>query len=376
MSKTTQIVLSGYYGFDNIGDEAVLYAILSALRKAIKDVEVTVLSNNPDKTKALYGVKSVNRWNLKEVAKAIKASDMLISGGGSLLQDTTSGKTIPYYLAIVKIAQFYKKKVVFYSQGIGPVNKGISKWLIKKVVNKVDGIYVRDTSSKRLLEEIGIKKPVGAALDPVLGIEVAEESIIRPKRKTVGVYIRPWMDEAHDKNLINSMISGLVYLIEKGYRVCFIPMHYEQDREITSKLARKAKKVAIQEENIEAKQLENSIEVLDKMLSIHEVMNYTAGFEMVIGMRLHSLIMAVASKVPVLALSYDPKVTEFMKEMELRDCLNTNELTEENFYNAVKEVEAHREAQKEHLCRVFKKKKSRIDLPIEYIKRIMSTTKK
>ena len=53
MSKTTQIVLSGYYGFDNIGDEAVLYAILSALRKTIKDVEVTVLSNNPDKTKAL-----------------------------------------------------------------------------------------------------------------------------------------------------------------------------------------------------------------------------------------------------------------------------------------------------------------------------------
>ena len=71
MSSTTKIVLSGYYGFDNIGDEAVLYSILSALRKEIKDVEVTVLSNNPDKTKALYGVKSVNRWKLKEVAKVI-----------------------------------------------------------------------------------------------------------------------------------------------------------------------------------------------------------------------------------------------------------------------------------------------------------------
>lgn len=376
MSKTTQIVLSGYYGFDNIGDEAVLYAILSALRREIKDVEVTVLSNNPDKTKALYGVKSINRWQLKEVAKVIKASDMLISGGGSLLQDATSGKTIPYYLAIVKIAQFYKKKVVFYSQGIGPVNKKISKWLIKKVVNKVDGIYVRDTSSKKLLEEIGVKKPIGAALDPVLGIEVSEESIIRPERKTVGVYIRPWMDEGHDNNLISSMIPGLVYLIEKGYRLCFIPMHYEQDREITSKIAIKVKKAAAKKAAIEAKQLENSIEVLDKMLSIHEVMSYTAGFDMVIGMRLHSLIMAAASKVPVLALSYDPKVTEFMKEMELKDCINTNELTEENFYHAVEKVEANKEAQKEHLCRVFKKKKSRIDLPIEYIKRIISTAKK
>ena len=376
MSKTTQIVLSGYYGFDNIGDEAVLYAILSALRKEIKEVEVTVLSNNPDKTKALYGVKSVNRWNMKEVAKVIKASDMLISGGGSLLQDVTSGKTVPYYLAIVKIAQFYKKKVVFYSQGIGPVNKRINRWLIKKVVNKVDGIYVRDTSSKKLLEEIGIKKPVGVALDPVLGIEIPEESIIRPERKTVGVYIRPWMDENHDKNLINSMIPGLVYLIEKGYRLCFIPMHYEQDREITTKIAREVKKAVSQKETLESKKLEHAIEVLDKMLSIHEVMIYTAGFDMVVGMRLHSLIMAAASKVPVLALSYDPKVTEFMKEMELKHCLNTNELTEDSFYHAVKEVEEKKENQKAHLSRILKKKKNRIYLPIECVKRIINTSGK
>ena len=376
MSKTTQIVLSGYYGFDNIGDEAVLYAILSALRKEIKEIEVTVLSNNPDKTKALYGVKSVNRWNMKEVAKVIKASDMLISGGGSLLQDVTSGKTVPYYLAIVKIAQFYKKKVVFYSQGIGPVNKRINRWLIKKVVNKVDGIYVRDTSSKKLLQEIGIKKPVGAALDPVLGIEIPEESIIRPERKTVGVYIRPWMDENHDKNLINSMIPGLVYLIEKGYRLCFIPMHYEQDREITTKIAREVKKAVSQKETLESKKLEYAIEVLDKMLSIHEVMIYTAGFDMVVGMRLHSLIMAAASKVPVLALSYDPKVTEFMKEMELKHCLNTNELTEDSFYHAVKEVEEKKENQKAHLSRILKKKKGRIYLPIECVKRIINTSGK
>ena len=127
MSNTNKIVLSGYYGFDNIGDEAVLFSIITALRKEIKDVHITVLSNNPDKTKALYGVESVNRWDIKAVARSIKESDLLISGGGSLLQDVTSSKTIPYYLAIVKIAQFYKKKVVFYSQGIGPVNKGISR---------------------------------------------------------------------------------------------------------------------------------------------------------------------------------------------------------------------------------------------------------
>ena len=371
MSNTTKIVLSGYYGFDNIGDEAVLYSILSALRKELKNVEVTVLSNNPDKTKALYGVNSVNRWKLKEVAKVIKESDLLISGGGSLLQDVTSSKTVPYYLAIVKIAQFYKKKVVFYSQGIGPVNKGFSRWLIKAVVNKVDGIYVRDEASKVLLEEIGIKKNIGTALDPVLGIEVPEEAKGGPTSKTVGVYIRPWMNEEHDQNLLESLTPGLVYLLEKGYKLCFIPMHYEQDREISSQLAKVVKKSAIETGKIDKAVLDKSIEVVDKMLSIQEVMVYTSGFEMVIGMRLHSLIMAAASKVPVLALSYDPKVTQFMREMEVPYCINTTEVTKENFLEAVQKVEASKEEQARHLNEVLESKKERIYLPINRIKELV-----
>ncbi|MBP3888670.1 MAG: polysaccharide pyruvyl transferase CsaB [Cellulosilyticum sp.] len=369
MSNTTKIVLSGYYGFDNIGDEAVLYSILSTLRRELKDIEVTVLSNKPDKTKALYGVNSVNRWNIKEVTKVIKESDMLISGGGSLLQDVTSSKTVPYYLAIVKIAQLFRKKVVFYSQGIGPVNKGFSRWLIKAVVNKVDGIYVRDEASKALLETIGIKKPVGSALDPVLGIEVPTGH--KQTMQTVGVYIRPWIDEAHDQNLISSMIPGLCYLLEKGYSLCFIPMHYEQDREIANTLAKAVKKAALESGKLEKAELDRKLEVVDKMLSIQEVMVYTSSFEMVIGMRLHSLIMAAASKVPVIALSYDPKVTQFMKEMELDYCLNTTELTEQNFLAEVQKVEEGKAEQVEHLNKVLERKKERIYLPVTRIKELI-----
>ncbi len=149
-----KIVISGYYGFDNIGDEAVLYTIISTLKSEIPDVSITVLSNNPEKTAELYEVKSINRWDIKSIARVIKNSDMLISGGGSLLQDITSSKTIPYYLAIVKIAQLYRKKVVFYSQGIGPVDKKLGRSLIKRVANKVDAIFVRDIASKDLLQEI------------------------------------------------------------------------------------------------------------------------------------------------------------------------------------------------------------------------------
>ena len=372
MSNTNKIVLSGYYGFDNIGDEAVLYSIIAALRKEIKEVEITVLSNNPEKTKGLYGVNSVNRWDMKAVAKAIKESDMLISGGGSLLQDVTSGKTVPYYLAIVKIAQFYKKKVVFYSQGIGPVNKGYSRWFIKKVVNKVDGIFVRDRASKKLLEEIGIKKPIGEALDPVLGIELPDGKEVAKTDQVVGIYIRPWQDAVHDKNLKDSLVPGLIYLLEKGYKLCFIPMHYEQDLEIAKALAKEVKEATKGNKHLDKKNLEESIKVVDKMLSIKEVLIYTASFDFIIGMRLHSLIMAAASKVPVMALSYDPKVTEFMNEIEVSHCLDTVTLTEESVMKELKAVEASKEGQKSHLEEILKVKKERIYLPVWRIKELLN----
>lgn len=372
MSNTVKVVLSGYYGFDNIGDEAVLYSIISALKKELKNIEIIVLSNNPDKTKALYGVESVNRWDFKAIRKVIKASNLLISGGGSLLQDVTSSKTVPYYLAIVWMAQFYKKKVVFYSQGIGPVNKGINRWLIKKFVNKVDGIYVRDKASKAFLEEIGIKKPIGAALDPVLGIEVPKEKSLPTGHKSVGIYIRPWHSEEHDKKLMHSLIPGLLFLMEQGYRLCFIPMHYEQDRAISAELAKEVKKAANQLDKFSKQDVEQSIEVVDKMLSIQEVMDYTSSFEMVIGMRLHSLIMATASRVPVVALSYDPKVTEFMNEMEFKECINTEEVTEDGLLDKIKIVEASRQEHIDHINEVLERKSDRIYLPVKQIKTLLS----
>ena len=90
MSK--KILLSGYYGFDNVGDEAVLFSIVRDLRAVMGDeAEITVLSNNPETTSARYDVRAVDRWNKKTLLTEIKACDLFISGGGSLLQDVTSG---------------------------------------------------------------------------------------------------------------------------------------------------------------------------------------------------------------------------------------------------------------------------------------------
>ena len=105
------ILISGYYGFDNIGDESILRTLVSSLREHIPDCSLTVLSHNPASTREKYGVEAVDRMSPMAILRAVKKCDMLISGGGSLLQDVTSSKSLHYYLSIIRCAEFFHKKV-------------------------------------------------------------------------------------------------------------------------------------------------------------------------------------------------------------------------------------------------------------------------
>ena len=365
MANTYKIVISGYYGFDNIGDEAVLYTIISTLKKEISGAKIMVLSNNPEKTAQIYGVQSINRWDFKNIARVIRNCDLLVSGGGSLLQDVTSSKTIPYYLAIVKLAQMYKKKVVFYSQGIGPVNKKLGRWLIKRVANKVDAIFVRDEASKTLLQEIGVKKEIGVAIDPVLGIATTNKK--DKLGKTVGIYIRPWENEEQNQKMIISMKEGLVKLLEDGYRLYMVPMHYEQDLEI-SKALKASLEIEMKNKGLD---LENYITVLDKKLSIKEVLRYTSQFDFIIGMRLHSLIMASANCVPMIGLSYDPKVTEFIKQIGVPYCIDVKKIDTITFKSNIESLIGDLAGQEILLKESYEKNKNKLQLPIESIKKLL-----
>ena len=183
-----KILLSGYYGFDNAGDDAVLFAIVQALREIIPDVDITVLSNQPEKTAQQFGVKAVDRWGKTSLPKAIKDCDVLISGGGSLLQDVTSKNGILYYLGVIKLAQMMRKKVIVYAQGIGPVNEPRNRALVAKILNKVQAITVRDFDSRRELMEMGVYREIMVAVDPVLGISAdsideAQRLVISMERK-------------------------------------------------------------------------------------------------------------------------------------------------------------------------------------------------
>ena len=121
----SDIVISGYHGFANSGDEALLWAILNTLKQKSPDISVTVLSKTPEETARDYGVKSVNRYNFFKIKKEMKQAKMLIFGGGSLLQDVTSSKSLKYYLMIIALAERCGLKTMLYANGIGFVMTAI-----------------------------------------------------------------------------------------------------------------------------------------------------------------------------------------------------------------------------------------------------------
>ncbi len=297
------VVLSGYYGFDNVGDEAILFSIISALRNLQKDIQITVLSNNPEATEKTYGVQAVNRWKLKEVSTALKGADGLISGGGSLLQDQTGMKSIPYYSGIMQIAKMHKKPVFVYAQGMGPINKGISKMIVRNTLNKVDQVTVRDEDSKALLESIGVRGSIPIVPDPVTGLDGNNFSSkwLEDKKNEadltnyISVSVRDWPTSVDYKQKI---VDSLDLLAENGETIVFVPMHGEHDAKTSKELAQMMKQKSM---------------VASADLSIEEKIAVIGYSQLLIGMRLHSLIFSSIYYTPFIAISYDPKIDAFAK---------------------------------------------------------------
>ncbi|WP_273484631.1 polysaccharide pyruvyl transferase CsaB [Desulforamulus ruminis] len=329
-----KVVLSGYYGFENLGDEAVLFSILKTLRDLRIGLRIEVLSNQPEKTAEIYKVTASNRWKLRNIYRALRDADLLISGGGSLLQDVTGIKSLLYYLGVIGLARILRKPVFFYAQGIGPVNSRLGRLLMRLVVNKVDYITVRDESSMEDLRNMQvIKPPVEVTADPVLGLEqkFVDESVGRKileetgmdlsiEKRLVGVSVREWKGLSKYKEVLAEICNKLSRI---GYQVVFLPMHYPDDLEISREIAEKMDQPAV---------------VLDRQYSVVEMAGLIANMDLLIGMRLHALILAAVMHVPPVALSYDPKIDRFMGLLGKEAASDVLEPDYEKLWCAVEEI--------------------------------------
>ncbi len=277
------VVMSGYYGFGNAGDEAILQAIHQNIDRSGGDISITVLSSNPEDTKSRYGYNAVNRFRFFSVLAALRRCHALVSGGGSLLQDHTSTRSLVYYLTIIRAAKFFGKKVMIYANGIGPVSKKSNRRRVRRIVARADVITLRDEMSAQELRDMGVRRSdLQVTADPVFTLQSApRERTLRLLAKAgvpaeqpfVCVSVRNW-------DSISAFVHRLAALLDDihdrhGRNIVFLPMQLPADAAVSRAVMGLMK---------------NGAAVLDSYLTAEEIMGVISLSDFVIAMRLHALI--------------------------------------------------------------------------------------
>ncbi|NPV69674.1 MAG: polysaccharide pyruvyl transferase CsaB [Firmicutes bacterium] len=325
-----RLAIAGYYGFGNTGDEAILESTILALRSQIPGAEFSVLTNDPEGTRAAHGVNVVPRLSPLAVARALRESDLLVFGGGSLLQDATSLRSLLYYLSVLLSAQALGKPTMVYANGIGPVNSRAGRMATRLVLNRVSAMTLRDDDSARQVRMLGITRPrVKVTADPAFALQPAGASAARSILETegitpgtcrlVGVSLRPWKSSPHLPEVMAAACDAIHESL--GATVVLIPMQHTHDAPLAGSVQALARR---------------PVAVLRRRCTPRELMACVGLMDAVVGMRLHSLIFAVAMAVPAAGISYDPKVEAFLNAVGCPSLGGPNEVTAASMCELVK----------------------------------------
>lgn len=346
------VMISGYYGFGNSGDDAILLAIIDNLRSIKKDIRIVVLSKNPKDTAANYGVDSIDRFNLFKVLQTMRQTKLFLNGGGNLIQDVTSTRSLIYYLSTIYLAKRIGLKVMLYANGIGPISRSSNRYFTSKIINLVDVITLREEASSLELAALGIKKPeIIVTADPALGLKAADsgevENIFSKEGipgdcPLVGFSIRKWADYDRYSRIIAQAAD---YLEEKyNAKSVFIPLHFPSDLSVAEDITSKMKHTPF---------------ILRNRYGIDKTLGIIKKLDMILGMRLHALIYAVSLSVPVIGLIYDPKVQGFLEYVKQPSGGNVADLELERLKKLIDDVWSNKAAIAQQLAegnRILKQK--------------------
>ena len=302
-----RVALSGYYGFGNLGDEALLRAIVGGLRRRVPDVDIVVASADPAATARLHGVRAVHRMDPRAWWSLLGRCDLFLSGGGSLLQDVTGPWSIPYYAGLMLLARLRRVPVMVFAQGIGPIRNAWGRALVRWAVGAAAAVTVRDAGSRELLRELGVTRPIEVVADPVFCLDV-EDWVSLPARTAthgrdtleVGIALR-------QRGLSPEGCAHLAAALDELARRR--PVHYtffamQRPEDLTAARAVSARLTARHR-------------VVDAALGLGDVATLIARCDLIVGMRLHALILAALLRRPLAGISYDPKVDEFLSQLGL-----------------------------------------------------------
>ena len=333
-----RVLVSGYYGFGNAGDEAILAGLLEGFRQLLPQADLLVLSGNPQATEREHGVKAVPR-SLRGLRSHLRNADLFISGGGGLLQDTTSWRSPLYYLATIRLARAARVPVACVGHSIGPLRRRWVRALVRRHLSTVDVLAVRDQASAEALRALGVHRPVAVTADFAFALHPPSPdessrawqhaSLPHDSRPAAAICLRrpPGRPDHH---LAASLAASIARASRPlGLRLLLLPMQHPQDLAFAEQVARA---------------MPASVEIVQAKLTARQLLALIAGFELVIAMRLHALIFAAICGRPPVAISYDPKVEGMMHELGLPTATSASGLHAEALGEAIRSAFQNREA--------------------------------
>ncbi len=285
------IALCGYFGFANWGDEAILEAMCRQLESlGVPRYQITVLSGDPAFTEAMHGTKAVYRYDRRAIVRLLRRGPAVVSGGGSLLQDTTSWRTIPYYLGVLELARLFRCPTAVYAQGIGPVHRRLYRRWVGRAFRFVHAGSVRDAASRQcVLQWGGRPENCELAVDPVYSLSSASMGAGHRDDRTLLINLRPVAGKEPDMQLWRKLLT---LWQSSGWRITFAALG-PGDEEMGARLSAEAELV-----DLRIRRPEN----------LDEVMGLFAAHTAAVCMRLHGLLFAAVTGCLPLGISYDPKV--------------------------------------------------------------------
>ena len=336
------VVICGAYGRGNAGDDAILEAILQEMRGIDPDMPVTVISKDPKSTCLTYRVRSVSRMNIPAWRGAMKRAKLYINGGGSLIQDVTSRRSLWFYLHNIQSAKRSGCQVQMYGCGIGPVTRENHRKLAAEVLNRsVDAITLREPDSLDELRAMGVTQPeILLTADPALTLRRASDDEtdsvllragIPPHGRYICFALRQWKG-----------FEGKAPLFAKAAKYAY------ETYGLTPVFAAVEK----HQDPIAARQAAAGLDIphyfLDDAGGAGTIIGALSRMELVVAMRLHALIFAAGQGIPLAGVVYDPKVSAFLRYIGQELFTDLDALTEENLREMIDRAAAqasHPEAQ-------------------------------
>ena len=295
-------MISGYYGFGNLGDEALLDVIVGRLRARYPHGTIDVLSADPPATAARLGVTATPRADVAAIGRAIERADVVLSGGGGLLQNITSLRSLLYYAGIIRRATRAHKPTMIFAQSVGPLDV-LGRAVVRVCCGGIAAATVRDERSRALLAPLVPNVTVERTADPVFAFEPPDEPLDLRAEGLAGpgplavVSVRRWQ---HRESTIANVAAIVDRLAEEhGVGVAFLPLGGPPDADVSTAIIRRAK----------------STPVLLPEPTLAQAAQIIGRASLVIGMRLHALIIAARLGVPFAAIPYDPKVTSLLSDL-------------------------------------------------------------